>query len=220
MKKYLIPCALALSFTTTAHADKLGFEIGVNAWHTKQEITKKGADKDKTKSEFNGGLYAEFEHFVPFLPNIRAEYLQNKNDIRHSKTRSDASYTDITLYYQLLDNWVNLDLGLSARRMDAEFKGDGAKGKADSTLGALYSRLQFDLPASGLALGASIAHDTGVSSSKGLQDYQAYLRYQGLGGFGFYTGYRVQRYKLKYDHGMGKSKLNLDGAFVQAFWKF
>lgn len=220
MKKFLLPCALVLSFTAPVHADKLSFEIGANAWHTKQEIKAKGADKNKTKSEFNGGLYVELEHFVPFVPNIRAEYLQNKNDIRHSKNRSDTSYADITLYYQLLDNWINLDLGLSARKMDAEFKGNGAKSKADSTLGALYSRIQFDLPASGLAFGASIAHDTGVSSSRGLQDYQAYLRYQGMSGFGMNAGYRVQRYKLKYDHSVGKNTINLDGVFVQAFWKF
>lgn len=221
MKKYILPCLLATSFAATAQADKLGFEIGATAWHTKQELTAKHAKAQKSKSEVSGGLHAEFEHFVPFVPNIRLEYLQNKNDLRHSKDRSETSFTDITLYYQLLDNWINLDLGASARRMDAEInvKADGNH-KADHTLAALYSRLQFDIFDTGLSLGVAAHHDGGISSSKGMQDYQAYLRYQGLGGFGVKTGYRLQKYKLNYNKGYGKSKVDVDGAFVQAFWKF
>lgn len=219
MKKVLYASLLSLSFAAGTNADTLGFEIGAAAWASQQKIGK--APSQKTKTEANGSVYASFEHPIIFLPNIRVEYMNNSNDVRHaSKIESDTSYADLTLYYQLLDNWVNLDLGIDVRRMDAEYKQPGSSAKANSTLGALYLGAQFDLPLTGLSIGASASHSGGVSKNRDFRDYNAYLRYQMGFGFGLQTGYRLQEYSIKYNNGVGRTELDVKGAYLQAFWAF
>lgn len=223
MKKTLSTLVLGLSMTTaTQAATLLGLEVGATAWNTHNTLEDKNGAKSKTKADAALGLHAAFEHPVPFLPNIRVEHLSNENDSKALGKSSTTSHTDLTLYYELLDNWVNLDLGLTARAMGAEIDDGTAQYKADSTLGALYARAQFDLPLTGLSLGLVAQHDGGLNGGgESLQDYNAYIQYKLALGFGVTGGYRIQDYTLKYDgFTPAKQDHRIDGAYLSVFWQF
>lgn len=118
---------------------------------------------------------AALEHPVPFLPNIRLAYFSmdqvgtgtvaatfNRQVFTGQvRTNLDLSNLDVTLYYELLDNWVNLDLGVTGKVFDGnldirETRIGGARSTTDinAVLPMLYGEARFDLPFSGLSAGA------------------------------------------------------------------
>ncbi|HEY7771573.1 MAG TPA: TIGR04219 family outer membrane beta-barrel protein, partial [Marinagarivorans sp.] len=91
-----------------------------------------------------------FEHPIPLLPNIRLGYTKiedsgsspseinsrrydqiievNDKDVivswdiaQNIHTTLNIDALDLSLYYEVLDNWVNLDVGLTIRQMTGEF---------------------------------------------------------------------------------------------------
>lgn len=94
--------------------------------------------------------YLAIEHPVPMLPNVRLDFTeisdsgtspspllsqryiqtvelnQGPTDIpwdisQNVSTQINISAVDVTAYYEILDNWVNLDVGLTIRKMSGEF---------------------------------------------------------------------------------------------------
>ena len=133
-------------------------------------------------SSFSGGegdstsLLAAVEHPIPLLPNLQ---LRN-TPVTWAGSSDSASGTllgtitvtgevdaefdltslDGTLYYEVLDNWVSLDLGLTARRIDGfvevSEQGGGLTDRVniDQVLPMGYAHARFDLPFTGLSVGA------------------------------------------------------------------
>lgn len=84
-------------------------------------------------------VYLGLEHAVPILPNLRLRHATLSDDasgqVQSTFTFNgqvflattdvvssfDLDYTDLTLYYSPLDNVVKIDLGLTARQIDADF---------------------------------------------------------------------------------------------------
>ena len=95
------------------------------------------------EGESGSYFYVALEHGIPVVPNFRFAY----SDITESatnttetvidfggetfpvdsriKTDLDFSHYDLTMYYELLDNWVNLDLGLTVRKLDGQLEVKG-----------------------------------------------------------------------------------------------
>ena len=75
----------------------------------------------------------------------------------------DLDMTDLTLYYEVLDNFVSLDIGLTGRLLDgfvqaAEVTVNDISATVDrinieTVIPMLYASARFDLPFSGLAVG-------------------------------------------------------------------
>lgn len=221
MKKALLATTLGLSMAaSTQAATVLGLEVGASIWHTDNSIEDRNGAKTRTDDDIALAIHAAFEHPIPFVPNVRAEIMKNENDARRGNGSSNTSHAEVTGYYEILDNWVNLDLGLSVRALDAQLDQAGVDHKADKTLAALYARVQFDLPLTGLSIGAAAQHDGGLNGGNSMQDYSVYVQYKLAFGFGFSGGYRVQDYTLKYDNLSGKYDHEIDGAYLSAFWQF
>jgi len=214
MKRLALAAMLALGSAGAQAATILGVEVGGTLWHTDNELKDSSL---RSKSAAAGSLYAVLEHPLPLVPNVRAEYLHNKNDIRGGGS-SETTHADLTLYYELLDNWVNLDLGVTARQMDARLERAGSERKADTVLGAGYVRAQFDLPFTGLSVGAAAQHGGSFNGSQRMQDYDAYVQYEVGLGFGVAGGYRLQKYRL--DYAGAQQKHEIDGAYARLFWRF
>lgn len=215
MKKMALAGMLAFGAVGAQAATILGVEVGGTLWHTDNEVKSSSLD---AKSAVAGSVYAVLEHPLPLVPNVRVEYLNNKNDIRGGGS-SETTHADLTLYYELLDNWVNLDLGVTARQMDARLELGGNAHKADKVLGAGYVRAQFDLPFTGLSVGAAAQHGSSFNGSQRMQDYDAYVQYEVGLGFGVAGGYRLQKYRLDYA-GAQQYKHEIDGAYARLFWRF
>lgn len=175
--------ATSLSVATPlALADAIGVHLGAGQWQTEIDGSLGQDDTSINDLDFNQSnnniLYAALEHPIPLLPNIRVQYAKlehqgsatlnttftlNNVTVPASvpfDTNIELTYTDAIAYYELLDNWVNLDLGLGIRYFEGY--GETITGNArvdDASFEAvapmLYADAQFDLPLTGLSIGAN-----------------------------------------------------------------
>lgn len=174
-------CPLAYSDTI------LGLYLGAGVWQADVEGSAREAgtgsaleinDTFGSVDDDSNFFYVALEHPVPVLPNIMLQ----KTDVSVNKSGSmtttvvfddeifitgtdvratiDFSHTDATLYYELLDNWVSLDLGLTFRAFDGELTlteenppSRTATQELDGVLPMLYLKARFDLPLSGFYVG-------------------------------------------------------------------
>lgn len=227
MQKLIVTSFLAVA-APLAQADTiLGIFAGVGTWNSDYsgDTGTISADLDDLglTEEHNKFFYVALEHPVPILPNVK---LQRTNitsketgtldgnfrldEVTFGQGESvttdlDLSHTDAILYYELLDNWVNLDLGVTLRSFDgqaearAEINGTvvSESVELDAVVPMLYARAQFDLPLTGFSIGAD-AHVTGYSGST-LTDISAKVAYafESVVDLGVELGYR--RFALELD---------------------
>ena len=149
----------------------------------------------------NNFFYLALEHPVPVIPNILVQQTDVSVDESGSmvvdvvfdgdtftagtdvNTTIDFSHTDATFYYELLDNWVSLDLGLTVRMFDGELTltesatpVNTATQVLDGALPMLYLKARFDLPLSGFYVGA---HANALTyDGHSLTDFTAAAGYQ------------------------------------------
>lgn len=237
--------ALALTLTTGTQADTLfGIYAGAGTWQTEYSgnignpaVT---ADDLGIKDNDNNFYYAAIEHPVPFLPNIK---LQQNNITSHQtntiensfglgdnyyasgstiKSDFDLSYTDATLYYELLDNWLNLDLGVTLRKysgfLQAESNSNTDKVDIDIGLPLAYARFQFDLPLTGFSAGFEGNYMN--YDGNDLADYSAKISYlfDSSLDVGIDVGYRV--ITTNFDDKDVQANLEMKGPYLAALFHF
>jgi outer membrane protein len=130
------------------------------------------------------------------------------------------------LYYEILDNWISLDIGLTARLFDGSVSFDGAVGsKSNEDLNFVvpmgYAMAQFELPLSGLYAGG----DVNVISMGGntLSDINVQVGYDfplPVIDLGVAVGYRQFGLKLDDDLGDFETDVNVSGPYVNATFHF
>ena len=191
--------------------------------------------------------YIAIEHGIPVLPNIkltRTEYSEDATGtLTHNisidgqlfpqgsnvKTNLDLSHTDLTFYYEILDNWVNLDLGLTARKFDGGIKVHGsytylsnvysvdANQDLGFTMPLIYGRAEIDLPLTGLYV-AGEGNWIGYSGSH-FYDVWAKVGYTFSFGLGVEAGYR--RIQLTVDNMKDiNADATLSGNYIAATYHF
>ncbi|MCB1582882.1 MAG: TIGR04219 family outer membrane beta-barrel protein [Marinicella sp.] len=198
-----------LNNITTANADTiLGIYAGYNYWQHDLADDVNTNSEDRSKSETGNVFYLALEHPVPFIPNVKLQ----QNDIKgrvngilegigidgnltiiNTTTSIDLSHTEAMLYYEILDNWINLDLGLAVKQFDgnAPFYNNGSNaghGDLDSTIALLYGKGQVDLPFTGLSVYSSI--ETLSLGDDDVTDIELGLNYESKSGLGGVIGYR------------------------------
>ena len=217
--------AALVGLSSAASADVIGFSAGIGYWgqapsgtidpgnNSGQWDVKDDFGLDNDHKAF---VWAALEHPIPVLPNIRLEYtpmaLTGNGTLSQSIEFQGTTYnasenvhseltlnqTDIILYYELLDNWVNLDVGLNAKYVDGKAKVVGDQsGTEDVTfkglLPLLYVNARFDIPATGLFLGAQAS---GIAySGNQIVDWRANVGYS-YSVFAVEAGWRGQQVKL------------------------
>jgi len=162
-------------------------------------------------SKNNLSFYVAVEHALPFIPNIKLR--QNNLEINRffqvadacpavipssclPATSIDLSHLDATLYYEILDNWLNLDLGLSLIYFNGTIDfGSGTEDQFsnidyDKVVPALYGKAMFELPVTDLS--ASITANVGTFSSNTIVDFEMAAQYKIGLGFNIEAGYRQQ----------------------------
>ncbi|MGK0442807.1 MAG: outer membrane protein [Pseudohongiellaceae bacterium] len=247
MKKILLSGLIGLSAVTNmaAHADTLGFVVGANVWQQSfsgdvqsgssgdiVDINDTLGFDDETASNF----YVAFEHPVPLIPNVRLartelEVAGNEtanfefDGINYSgkiDSTLDLSHTDATLYYEILDNWVSIDIGITVRSFDEGFTvteettGDTSEIDIDGAIPMLYVGAKFELPLSGLYISVS-GNGIGYDDAS-IIDYQAGIGYESDSGFGIEAGLRS--FEIEYDDDDEEADLTVDGLYAGVFYHF
>jgi len=234
-----------------AHADFVGLYVGGGTWQQDFSGTLTDEDSgDQVNMESTLGLkdnngmtfYAALEHPVPFLPNIRIESidLQDTVTVDASDTAFDfggvsiaqdeaftsdidLSHLEYTMYYEILDNWVNLDLGISVKHFGNQVLiSNNTTNTAEvidmsAYIPMVYAWGQFDLPFTGLSagVGGSMVEYSGSS----LRDLKAQLSYETDLGFGLELGYRQFGLDLDDVDGL-TTDTQFDGAYLNVTFHF
>ena len=225
MKKLTLATTLALLSPFAAADTILGVYAGADQWQGEYSgntgdpsIDVKSLGMDE---EDNNYYYIALEHPVPVIPNIKLQ----KMDITSEQTAVidqtftidgttftagtevasdfDLSHMDIVLYYELLDNWVNLDVGLNIRKFDghvtavSEFTSESVD--LDEAIPMIYAKAQFDLPLTGFSLGLE-GNAINYEDNR-LTDYSAKLQYMfdSVLDVGLEVGYREMSLEIDED---------------------
>jgi len=165
-----------------ASADIAGLYVGAGVWQSSPAGTlgNTSISLDNTlnfEEENSNYLFIALEHPIPLLPNLRL----SRTDLEWAGQGTvsagtsldevvfpidqavaadlDLSHTEITFYYEVLDNVIDLDVGLTARMFDGEASLVGAvqeeRVELDAVIPMLYGKAGIDLPFSGLSAAVS-----------------------------------------------------------------
>ena len=240
MKRFSILFSITLGLaliSTNAAADFLGLYVGGGVWKHDPSgafgSTQAGSTAIDLEQNLNfsdeseGYLWAAFEHPIPMVPNVRLDITTlghegasgtvNFNGFPVSgSSKISLDSVDATLYYRLLDNWVNVDVGLTLRSLDGEFSVGSETLSVSETVPMLYAAAQFDMPFTGLSLGGDlklISYDGNDYS-----DLRLRALYE-LGVFGFEAGVRTTTIELDAVDGVN-SDIEFTGIMLGAFLHF
>lgn len=252
MKKILATGALALCLSPLTYADFIGIKLGASAWNQSYEGTAQSGSESLDLQQrlglddaTNNVFYLSFEHPVPFIPNIglsRSELnIEGKNTVDDSfsfdgipfpngsdiTTQADFSHNDLTLYYELLDNWVALDVGVTFRQFDEGIAisyqpiADGpivsASEEFDDTIPLLYVATKIELPLTGLYVGADIK---GIQyDGDSIVDYKINVGYETRFGLGIEAGMRTLKLDAS-NSSTEKADITIDGGYASVFYHF
>lgn len=218
-------------------ADVVGVGATVGYWHSdfSGHAANNGDSVDlddqlNLSRDSNTDVSAYIEHPIPVLPNIRLNYTLVKQSGRGNlgsttyegatgdvRSDLDLEQLDLTLYYEVLDNWVNLDLGLTARDLSSELtvrEASGAnesKTEVDAVIPMGYLAARFDLPLTGASVGAEgnfISY-----SGDSIRDFNVYGQYT-ISLLQIRAGYRQMA--VDYEDGDDSLDLKVDGPFISA----
>jgi len=238
MHKFVSALGLGLVlFSSAVSADFLGIYAGGGSWNhdpsgdfssnTGLPIDVGGDLNYASKSE--GYAWIAFDHPLPLIPNIRLEKTslsqsgnltvgagRNFNGALSGASSITLDSTDAILYYRLLDNWVNLDLGLNLRKIDGDFTVGTEVVSFSESIPMLYVAAQFDLPFSGFSVGA----DVNVISYSGstYNDIRLRALYE-IGVVGFEVGTRTTTITLDDVDGIN-ADLKFSGLMLGMFLHF
>ncbi len=251
MNKILsIPCLLLLS--SFSQADALGIRADVGLWQPDYDgnfdTVTTNLENLGHGDENNAFFHLYIEHPVPLIPNGRISFAnitsnktQTPSQLSDSPltidstvpltdlsitTNFDLTYVDLTAYYEILDNWINLDLGLSVRQFDGKIEGSATLGsdtveaetlELDDAIPMAYALLEIDLPFTGWSAG--VEGNITDYDDYSIDDVTLKVRYlfDSVLDVGIEAGYR--RYNVDISKGTGVN-LELEGPFAALAFHF
>jgi outer membrane protein len=239
--------ALGLAAAGSGQAADFSFRIGGGSWD--QDLSGQYADEGSASFDLeddaglsgssNGYLYAQLEHPVFLLPNIRLERSSFDNDGQGTVQRDftfrgqsftvnqavestfEIEQTDIIAYYSVLDTLVDLDLGLDVRLIDADVSIRSGSQEASESISTPvpmgYAALRVDVPGTGAYVRAQ-GSGIGLQGSSFI-DTRALVGYTSDLGIGVELGYRRQELEID-DIDDIDGDVTLEGGFAGVHYAF
>jgi outer membrane protein len=231
--------ALILGGTAmSAHADFLGVYAGAGYWNANfgGTVISGVSVEDELKLDTSSStyVYVAFEHPVPFVPNIKLAHTTLKDSADGQLARSftyagqtfttsqavsttiDLTHTDATLYYEILDLGMDLDLGITGRFFQGEVALNGAKEDINAFLPMLYGRAKIGLPFTGTWVGGDVNY-VGYGGNN-VADYRVSVGWETenflFPEFGVEGGYRSFSIDAQADDLDVNVDTKIDGVFV------
>jgi outer membrane protein len=247
LKRMLCAVLLAAGAPMAGAATLLEAYGGVGLWNGAYDGTvRSGATNVDVENDLDVGrdrhtlLYAGFEHPVPILPNIRAQYVQidvsgrtvlprsiafrgvNFPEGTAIDSRVELTQIDGTAYYKVWATVVELDLGLTLRHVDGlvEIAAENQTGRADfdGVLPMLHAAARVELPLTGLWAGAKV-DGTAYRGDK-LIDTVLSAGWQSAAGLGIEAGWRLYRFELDGRGDLDGSRIDIAGPYAALNFRF
>lgn len=226
---------LLISISAAGQADTVGFFVGGGVWDANfsgSVITSVDIESElNIESAGSTYVYAHLEHPLAFIPNVRVartnidesgsgvlssgfNYEGTGFTVGQSVASSvDLSHTDLTLYYELIDVGMDLDLGITARYLEGEVSINNVRESAEVILPMIYVRGKFNLPFTGTYIGGQV--NAASYSGDSIFDGDLKVGWQTenfiFPEFGVEAGYR--QFSVDADESV-RIDLEMDGAFV------
>jgi outer membrane protein len=163
-------------------------------------------------SGYQVGLY--LEHPVPLLPNIRLDLTPEVSftgsDGAAGTNKVSFNQTDITPYYEILDNVVDLDIGITFKVVDAKIQG-AVNQEFSEVIPMGYLSVGIDLVGTGLRIAGDVKYieykgdSLGDSRIKAVWNINKLLQAQ--------AGYRYETLKIN-NHFDVNSNVTIEGPFI------
>lgn len=244
----VVTIGMMLALSPAASADTIfGVYAGAGTWQQNfsGDIRSGVSDIDVEddlgiKDDMNNVFYLALEHPVPGLPNLKLNYVDLSidgdsvltrtiefNDVIFSAGSALASDVqikqgDAIAYYEVLDNYVSLDLGVGARYMDGKIDlvANSGVSQAEFTVVVpmLYGRARTDLPSTGFWMAAEVM-GMGYSGNS-LIDATAQLGWESSIGFGAELGYRLLSLDIDDFDDVDKAAMDISGPYMALNYHF
>ena len=218
MKKILLGALVALLPLTGFAATVLGFQAGTGIWSQTPSGTISSTIGTETLTETEKDesyVYFVLEHPVPILPNFKYAAIAVTAAGSGVNTVFDLDQTDATLYYEILDNVVSLDIGVTARKVEGVFATGVLSETFSETVPMIYAAAEIALPV-GFALVGEI--NTISSGDDDITDITAKLTYTTDFNLGIEVGTRTQSYEVSID--TVQTDIEFSGLFAGVYFKF
>jgi outer membrane protein len=249
IKPILTVAVVALAISSPLRADFVGLQLGTSSWTPdyKGTVSLDGNTAGTTidiqddlgfDDESHSDVWVKLEHPVPLIPNVR--FVSSNMDASASSTlssdinyggtpfsandnintRFDMSNTELTLYYELLDNWINLDAGLTVRKYDGQSSISSSSASAsedlDFSVPLLYVDARVDLPFTGFFVDSTL--NTISVDDNSISDINVSLGYESDFGLGARLGIRTL--DLEVDEDDFAADLKFEGTYLNLFYHF
>lgn len=230
----------------SASAEFIGINIGASYWSPALDgsVSSDGDSRINLRDDLGlddsrqSAVGFSIEHPISVLPNLKYEGFTLDSSSRKTidsgidfngtnfgsgstiESTVDLSHEDIVLYYEVMDNWINLDLGVDLKRFDGEVTLSGSSTSRldiDEVIPSVYFSARYDLPFTGFYLGADLNNLSLGDSS--VEDTTLKLGYQSNFGLGVEGG--LKRFSVELDDlNSLNTDLEYDGLYLNSFFQF
>ncbi|ENV38335.1 hypothetical protein F959_01099 [Acinetobacter venetianus RAG-1 = CIP 110063] len=216
--------ALGTSVCGLAQADVIGVKGDLSYWNYNGEANmtaQTSAPDQDLDRKGSAQISLAIEHPIPLIPNAKIRYVnlktQTENEVAGQPVYDlDIDHTDFILYYEILDNIVDADIGFGASNLNGDVKTLGLnKTDIDKTIPVIYGSAGVKLPFTGLSAKAELLYSN-VNDTK-ITDAQTELQYNFIDNLlvdvGLKAGYRILDIKLD-DYEKNDLKFNFKGPYI------
>jgi outer membrane protein len=225
MKKILL--TLCVGGTLASGSTLLGFGIEADYYAPEAKGELRYRDNGVTtatrfsgdnESSYQVGIFVE--HPIPMLPNIRLDFTPQtsfvgENILGSGTNTVKLSQIDTTLYYELLDNVVDLDIGLTGKAINGEVSG-AVNQSFNVVIPMLYVSAGVKIPVLPIRLDGDLKY-VGYSGNS-ITDIRFKASWEISAGLEAVAGYRYE--SLKLDENDIYSTLKIQGPFVGVGYRF
>lgn len=241
MKTLTVSLLAGLFLPLCASADFVGLHMGGGIWqksyagHLQTNVINVDLQNDLGIDDGKDVvLSAALEHPLPGIPNIRAQYVpivvQNTSTLTRDidfggivfpvstdvSTDIDLQQMDATLYWEVLDNIVSLDLGMTVRYMNGKVALDSLVASANEQFTGpvpmIYGAARFDVPFNDIYLRATLNGTAYAGNS--LIDGEVAVGWESPFWLGVEVGYRAYTLKLEDAGDFANVDLDISGYFA------
>jgi outer membrane protein len=244
MRKIILVSLISIK---TLFGDIIGGEINLGVYnHSPSGTAQNGEDSVDIENDLNWDkendifLKAYLEHPIPLIPNIMVGYSRFIHDGSGSISKDfnwggveffsisdnvesslELDIYDLAVYYEILDNWLNFDIGINLKYFNGDIDIDSnLKSKhtnIEFIIPTIYAKARFDVPTTDFSIqleGNAISYD-----DNRYYDLELGARYTFMLGFGAEIGYKSMKLKID-DIDDISMDADFNGVYGKLIWDF